>query len=395
MLELKNKIPPSPQILRLKEWFSRYNFSVKHIKGNQNVIPDFLSRPKSPTNHQNPLKEKTLSITIFSDTHEYPLIMMNEPSSSHQNLHEFPPELIRIQPITPTTIKSFAQTHMFHYLATTIQDHQIKPKPTWFNPSAPYLNIFPILMDKTFTETDMWYLWCVTTLFKYPIIFPTLRMIGYLAEDYTQDTLLWKFLSWFSPIIWWKEQIHREISKFNVWKLEKEEADQVVSIFTIHRPYFRHPNGHLYTQDQALSYVTFPNLKIFMNPKSPPFWKEELTIHLHEINGFKITQKPVSSSCNKLKNLDLICTPDWEVPPNVWNEKFEKVHLTELPPNNTLISESNLLWQDWQRDNPVSKEKTDYPADHIIWQDSQDPWPDSRTWAPWPTSSKEESAESE
>jgi len=98
-----------------------------------------------------------------------------------------------------------------------------------------------------------------------------------------------------------------------------------------------------------------------------------------------------------LKNLDLICTPDWEVPPNVWNEKFEKVHLTELPPNNTPISESNLLWQSWQKDNPISEEKTedDYPADHIIWQDSQDPWPDSRTWSPWPTPSKEESAESE
>ena len=321
---------------------------------------------------------------------------MNEPSSSHQNLHEFPPELTRIQPITPITIKSFAQSHMFHYLATTIQDHQIKPKPTWFNPSAPYLNIFPILMDKIFTETDMWYLWCVTTLFKYPIIFLTLRMIGYLAEDYTQNTLLWKFLSWFSPITWWKEQIHREISKFNVWKLEKEEANQFVSIFTIHRPYFRHPNRHLYTQNQALAYATFPNLRIFMKPRNPPFWKEELTIHLHEINGFKITQNPVSSSCNKLKNLDLICSLDWEVPPNVWNEEIKKVQLTELPPNDTPISESNLLWQNWQKDKPSTDEKTEenYPVDHVIWQDSQDPWPDSRTWPPWPTLSKEESAES-
>jgi len=61
MLELKNKIPPSPQILRLKEWFSRYNFTVRHIKGNKNVIPDFLSRPKeiSPKPQQNQLRENT------------------------------------------------------------------------------------------------------------------------------------------------------------------------------------------------------------------------------------------------------------------------------------------------------------------------------------------------
>jgi len=36
ILEFKNKIPPYPQILRLKDWFFRYDFSVKHIKGKNN-----------------------------------------------------------------------------------------------------------------------------------------------------------------------------------------------------------------------------------------------------------------------------------------------------------------------------------------------------------------------
>jgi len=165
-----------------------------------------------------------------------------------------------------------------------------------------------------------------------------------------QNTLLWKFLSWYSPIHWWKEQIHRELYRFNVWKLDEEEANKFVSIFTIHRPYFKHPNGSIYTQNQALSYATFPNLKTFMKPNNPPFWKEELTIHLHEINDFKITQQPVSSSCNKLKNLDLICSPDWEVSSEVWNEEFKRVHIPSEPPNNIFVSESNLLWQDWQQE---------------------------------------------
>lgn len=43
ILKFKNKMPPDPQTFRLKDWFSRYNFSVKHIKGTQNVIPDLLS----------------------------------------------------------------------------------------------------------------------------------------------------------------------------------------------------------------------------------------------------------------------------------------------------------------------------------------------------------------
>jgi len=83
-----------------------------------------------------------------------------------------------------------------------------------------------------------------------------------------------------------------------------------------------------------------------MKPDNPLFWKEELTLHLHEITGFKIIQQPVSSSCNKLRNLDIICSPDWEMTPEVWNEEFRQVHMEQFPPNNTPISESNLLWQD-------------------------------------------------
>jgi len=90
-----------------------------------------------------------------------------------------------------------------------------------------------------------------------------------------------------------------------------------------------------------------------MKPDNPPFWKEELTLHLHEINGFKIDQQSISSSCNKLKNLDLICSPDWEVSPEVWNEEFKQVHMSQVSPNDTPISEPNLLWQNWQEDKTI------------------------------------------
>jgi len=46
-LEFKNKMSPDPQILRLKDWFSKYDFSVKHVKGENNLIPDFLYRPNN------------------------------------------------------------------------------------------------------------------------------------------------------------------------------------------------------------------------------------------------------------------------------------------------------------------------------------------------------------
>ena len=400
MLELKNKIPPSPQILRLKEWFSRYDFEVKHIKGKQNIIPDFLSRPREHSTHQQGIiSEKKSSITIFSDHRDYPFIMMNEASSSNQNSHEFPPELTRIQPITPGIIKTFSQTHMFHYLATTIQDHQIKPKPTWFNPFAPYLNIFPILLDKVFTESDMWYLWCVTTLYKYPIILPTIKLIRYL-EGHTQNTLICKFLSWFAPISWWKEQAHKEAERLHVWNEDTETAKKFVSLFTIHRPYFKHPNKHLYTHSQALSYATYPSLKEFMQTSKPPFYKEELTLHLHEINGSKITQNSASSSCNMLKEIELICQPQWEVPPDAIREEYKRVHTEEFPPNDTPVYTSNLLWQEWNSpehswqdsQDPWSDVNPCYYPGHDSWQDSQDPWPDPSTWSTWPSQQTDEDA---
>ena len=51
ILEFKKKDIPSGQCLRLKDWFSRYEFNVKHIKGDHNIIADYLSRPKQKIAH--------------------------------------------------------------------------------------------------------------------------------------------------------------------------------------------------------------------------------------------------------------------------------------------------------------------------------------------------------
>ena len=156
ILEFKNKVPPNPQILRLKEWFSRYDFSVKHIKGTQNLIPDFLSRP-------NQVQAKP--ITIIASTHSYPLIMMySYPSTSSEEClaqRTFPPEIPLGIPLSPKYLQEFAKSHMSLYLNRAIESHNLIPQPTWLNPTAPYLTIFTILMGTSFEESDMWYLWCI------------------------------------------------------------------------------------------------------------------------------------------------------------------------------------------------------------------------------------------
>ena len=66
ILNFKGKTVPEKMLLRLKDWFSKYDFSVKHIKGFQNLIPDMLSRLSKP---ENPL-------TLFSTTYHFPIISM-------------------------------------------------------------------------------------------------------------------------------------------------------------------------------------------------------------------------------------------------------------------------------------------------------------------------------
>lgn len=46
MLQFKRKMLPHAQLLRWSNWFSQWKFTVKHIKGTENVLADFLSRQR-------------------------------------------------------------------------------------------------------------------------------------------------------------------------------------------------------------------------------------------------------------------------------------------------------------------------------------------------------------
>ncbi|KAK9043368.1 hypothetical protein V6N11_071713 [Hibiscus sabdariffa] len=46
MLKFKQKTVPHPQLLRWAEWFSKFSFDCKHIKGKTNVLADLLTRSK-------------------------------------------------------------------------------------------------------------------------------------------------------------------------------------------------------------------------------------------------------------------------------------------------------------------------------------------------------------
>lgn len=49
MLQFKQMMIPNPQLLRWSDWFSQWSFDVIHVKGKDNVIADFFSRPSVST----------------------------------------------------------------------------------------------------------------------------------------------------------------------------------------------------------------------------------------------------------------------------------------------------------------------------------------------------------
>ena len=65
ILDFKNKLLPDKQLFSLKTWFAKYHFTVQHIKGDKNMISDFLTRPSIN------------KPTFITSIHTIPVIAMN------------------------------------------------------------------------------------------------------------------------------------------------------------------------------------------------------------------------------------------------------------------------------------------------------------------------------
>ncbi|KAK4383781.1 polyprotein [Sesamum angolense] len=109
IMDLKNKGVPEPQLLRLKDWFSKYQFTVKHIKADANLIPDFLSRPSG--------------IHLISPTGTIPIFMASSSISTSKSPLTFPSGFFH----DLKNIREYALDNMFRYLARLLSDTDIPP----------------------------------------------------------------------------------------------------------------------------------------------------------------------------------------------------------------------------------------------------------------------------
>lgn len=229
ILEFKNKMSPDPQTLRLKDWFSRYDFSVKHIKGTQNVISDLLSRPMK-------------LVQIITAKHTFPLILMVRPLPVHPSTTRNLPPGITVSS-SPSQLKQYARNNLFYYMTKIIRNKLSDHTPDF--PDTPFL--LPILINPNvkFTKNHLWYIWCATVLYFMHVLIPTEAMYQHLMNPENHKSLIWTTLEWYSPLQWWRNQLKPVINEVKERILALEAINKLKSVFFLHKPYQTDPETKL------------------------------------------------------------------------------------------------------------------------------------------------------
>ncbi|KAL4582307.1 hypothetical protein LXL04_006854 [Taraxacum kok-saghyz] len=150
MIQFKQKMLPEAQLLRWANWFSQWKFTVKHIKGTDNVLADFLSRPRAykskaiPSPSSRPIKMVHLieiEENFGSSSAELPPSQAPFPTIEEQiaNL----PNHIK-EAIADITLPRRALLNYKIFLTILLQKHGEFMKGLRFHPDYPFLNVFHI-----------------------------------------------------------------------------------------------------------------------------------------------------------------------------------------------------------------------------------------------------------
>ncbi|KAH9697741.1 hypothetical protein KPL71_023732 [Citrus sinensis] len=325
IFHFKGKTVPEKMLLRLKDWFSKYDFSVKHIKGSQNLIPDMLSRLSKP---ENPL-------TLFSTTYHFPIISMAT---------SLPPEALtkKTFPFNKTfssvfAIQEFARKALFRFFMKAYLVTNPFPFST-FHPENLFLTGLILDPTRETTEDVLWYIWCLTVLYATKLILPISPTLEHLLNPDNATSLTWTLLEWFSPIPWWRKKLQQLSEIYNLDRMPAPEAPLFTSVFIIHRPYFQHPDTKLFwTQDQVYEWFTAPHIAVIENDI-----QDVLHNYLCQLNHQPPPLKDIShTSLGPQHDLLMIPTPS----------------AISKPKSTSII---------------IKEEKPDYTD--FLFQDSQDPW---------------------
>ncbi|KAH9744246.1 hypothetical protein KPL70_003617 [Citrus sinensis] len=325
ILNFKGKTVPEKMLLKLKDWFSKYDFSVKHIKGSQNLIPNMLSKLSKP--------EKPL--TLFSTTYHFLIISIAT---------SLPPEALtkKTFPFAKNfssvfSIQEFARKVVFCFFMKAYLVTDSFPFST-FHLENLFLTGLTLDPSRETTEDVFWYIWCLTVLYATKLVLPITPTLEHLLNPDKATSLTWTLLEWFSPIPWWRKKLQQLSETYNLERMLASEAQLFTSVFIIHRPYFQHLDTNLFwTQDQVYEWFTAPHPAVIDN---------EIQSNLH----------------------NYLCQLDHQTPPHkdIFHTSLGPQHDLIMIPTPSAISKPKSIGI------IIKEEKPDYTD--FLYQDSQDPW---------------------
>ncbi|KAH9752104.1 hypothetical protein KPL71_014563 [Citrus sinensis] len=201
------------------------------------------------------------------------------------------------------------------------------------------------LSSLSISEDELWYMWCLTTLYATKLVFPIRPVLTHLTTPEFSPDLLWTLFEWYSPLTWWRKQLQHLCTFHGLDNMPEQEANIWTTVFIVHRPYFQHPETRDYwTQDMAYEWRTYPHPYTLIHDTSV---SSVLKAYLMELNN---------------------------VPPPAIN-----IHHTSIGPSHTLeVIPKTQGCTPGSSSSPqgilVMEQRPDYT--NVLFQDAQDPWED-------------------
>ncbi|KAH9716750.1 hypothetical protein KPL71_021566 [Citrus sinensis] len=150
IFDFKNKLLPDKQLLSLKTWFAKYDFTVQHIKGNQNLIPYFLTRPAI---NKPALISSIQTIPVIAMNRQLPFKALNQ--------RNFP---MNISFQSAYQLQDFAKKFLYRFFFNV----QTKKPDRFPNLCMEHLFLTGLTLSSlSISKDELWYMWCLTTL-TYP-----------------------------------------------------------------------------------------------------------------------------------------------------------------------------------------------------------------------------------
>ncbi|KAK9020366.1 hypothetical protein V6N11_010390 [Hibiscus sabdariffa] len=263
MIKFKQKIILNPQLLRWVEWFSKYSFDCKYIKGKNNILAYLLTR-------SNPNRTQIMMYKASSSQSKVPAKKLKKNPESAFNIPpnlnpEFPPEVYRL--ILENKFHSKAKDMIFEYQLEVFRNYgDLMLNPLGLHPDYPFIHPIHFKIINVPDELK-WLLWYFTHIYQVAIQFVLLDLLHFIdqAIDGTEPLITKKLaviLKWFFSLSHWKDIIEQAATQ--------NEGYFIIIIFYKPRYFLQHGN--------AKQLGSFPSTHIHSIQWEDDTWPEDLSL---------------------------------------------------------------------------------------------------------------------